>query len=122
MIVKTGCGTDGSICGTNRDVIVVAVNYRLSYLGFLYMGTEAVPGNAGLRDQALALTWVRDNIALFGGDPGLVTIFGQSAGAAAVSYQMFSETSRGLFRRVIAQSGLGGFMPSFHHHQARLPG
>ena len=105
-----------------HGVIIVTINYRLGPLGYLSLGLEEVPGNMGQLDQVMALTWVRDNIALFGGDPGLVTIFGQSAGAAAVSYQMFSETSRGLFRRVIAQSGLGGFMPSFHHHQARQPG
>ena len=89
----------------DRDVIVVAVNYRLSYLGFLYMGTEAVPGNAGLRDQALALAWVRDNIASFGGDEEAVTIFGQSAGSWSVSFHLASPVSAGLFQRAILQSG-----------------
>ena len=100
-----------------HGVIIVTINYRLGPLGYLSLGLEDIPGNMGQLDQVMALTWVQDNIAVFGGDPELVTIFGQSAGAAAVTYQMFSERSRGLFRRVIAQSGLGGFMPSFHHHQ-----
>ena len=89
----------------DNDVIVVTINYRLSYLGFMFMGTEDVPGNAGLRDQSMALTWVRDNIAQFGGDPGQVTLFGQSAGSWSVSYHLTSPLSSGLFQRVIMQSG-----------------
>ena len=64
----------------DKGVIVVAMNYRLGALGFLSMGTESVPGNAGFRDQILALSWVQEHISNFGGDPGAVTIFGESAG------------------------------------------
>ena len=89
----------------DNDVIVVTINYRLSYLGFMFMDTEDVPGNAGLRDQTMALQWVQDNIAEFGGDPGSVTIFGQSAGSWSVSYHLASPLSSGLFSRAILESG-----------------
>ena len=65
----------------DNGVILVSINYRLSYLGFMFMGTEDVPGNAGLRDQNMAMTWVQDHIDMFGGNPGAVTIFGESAGS-----------------------------------------
>ena len=89
----------------DNDVILVAANYRLGYLGFLSMGTEDVPGNAGLRDQTMAMRWVQDNIQQFNGNPGSVTIFGESAGSISVSYQLASPLSRGLFQRAIMQSG-----------------
>ena len=101
----------------DRDVVMVSINYRLGLLGGLYLDREKVPGNQGLRDQILALRWVQDNIQQFGGNPDAVTIFGQSAGAYASTYHLFSPLTRGLFKRIIAQSGVGGFAPSFHHHQ-----
>lgn len=64
-----------------------------------------IPGNAGLKDQAFALLWVRQNIARFGGDPDNVTVFGSSAGAASVHYHMMSDYSKGLFHKAILQSG-----------------
>ena len=61
-------------------------------------------GNAGLRDQSLALKWINENIASFGGDPELVTVFGESAGALSIALQLVSPLSKGLFRRAILQS------------------
>ena len=81
-----------------HGVIIVTINYRLGPLGYLSLGTEEVAGNMGQLDQVAALRWVQANIAQFGGDPDQVTIFGQSAGAAAVTYHLFSEQTRGLFR------------------------
>ena len=88
-----------------RDVILVTINYRLGPLGFLSLGNEDVPGNAGLRDQSLALKWVNENIVNFGGDPGSVTIFGESAGSLSVALHLTSPLSEGLFHRAIMQSG-----------------
>lgn len=72
-----------------ENVILVTFNYRLGVLGFLNTGTEEAPGNAGLKDQILALRWVRDNIKAFGGDPENITIAGQSAGAARYLCKIF---------------------------------
>lgn len=89
-----------------RDgIICVAINYRLGVDGFLPI--PGVPTNLGLRDIIAALQWVRDNIAAAGGDPGNVTVFGESAGAMAIADLMTSPLARGLFRRAIVQSGHG---------------
>ncbi|GBP31971.1 Bile salt-activated lipase [Eumeta japonica] len=88
-----------------QEVIVVGINYRLSIEGFLCLGTETAPGNAGLKDQVAALRWIKRNIAAFGGDPDNVTLFGESAGAVSTSMLVLSPLARGLFHRVIAQSG-----------------
>lgn len=90
------------------DVVVVNVSYRLGIFGYLAPSGYAV--NLGLTDQILALRWVRDNIGGFGGDPGNVTVFGQSAGGDSVVKLMLSEEASGLFHRAIVQSaplGLG---------------
>ncbi|MGB7878096.1 MAG: carboxylesterase family protein [Ilumatobacteraceae bacterium] len=93
-----------------RGCVVVTINYRLGLFGFLAhpdLASESpdqVSGNYGLLDQIAALEWVRDNIASFGGDPGRVTIFGESAGGEAVLNLMTSPRARGLFHRAIAQS------------------
>ncbi|XP_047108695.1 cholinesterase 1-like isoform X1 [Schistocerca piceifrons] len=87
-----------------RGIILVTFNYRLGVLGFLSMESEAAPGNYGLKDQTLALQWVRRNIRSFGGDPDDVTLFGESAGAASVNYHLLSNSSWGLFSRAIAAS------------------
>lgn len=89
-----------------RDgVICVAISYRLGVEGFLPI--PGAPTNLGLRDQIAALTWVRDNIRQFGGDPDNVTIFGESAGAGSVGCLMTSPLAKGLFQRGIMQSGSG---------------
>ncbi|PZF56258.1 carboxylesterase/lipase family protein [Curtobacterium sp. MCSS17_008] len=88
---------------TEQRVVVVTVTYRLGVLGFLGDG-ETVPANLGLLDLLEALRWVQRNIAAFGGDPGTVTAFGQSAGADAIAHLMISDGARGLFRRAIVQS------------------
>lgn len=90
-----------------KDIILVSLNYRTGALGFLccQSADDGVPGNAGLKDQNLALKWVKDNIAAFGGDPEAVTLFGHSAGACSVQYHLTSEASRGLFKRAIIMSG-----------------
>lgn len=88
-----------------KDVILVSFNYRLGALGFLCLGTEEAPGNAGLKDQVAALRWVQKNIAAFGGDPDNVTIFGTSAGGTSVSLLVASEATNGLFHRAIMHSG-----------------
>jgi len=88
----------------DKEVIIVTINYRLGVLGFLSMGTELVPGNSGLRDQHLALSWVNENIASFGGNPEAVTIFGESAGSLSVHMHILSPMSKGLFQRAIMQS------------------
>ena len=85
-----------------QDVVVVSVTYRLGLLG--YLGGGPRPANLGLLDQIEALRWVRANIAGFGGDPGNVTLFGQSAGGDAIAHLMIAEGTRGLFRRAIIQS------------------
>jgi para-nitrobenzyl esterase len=100
---------DGRPLAERGDVVVVTLNYRLGELGFLELGwldeAYAGSGNLGLLDQVAALEWVRDNIAGFGGDPGNVTIFGESAGGMSVTAQLAIEGSRGLFHKAIAQSG-----------------
>ena len=93
-----------------RDVVVVAINYRLGALGFLDLESIGGPewagsANLGLTDQRSALEWVRDHIAAFGGDPSNVTLFGESAGAMSVSAHLAMPSSSGLFHRAIAQSG-----------------
>lgn len=111
-----GSGTAALYDGTalaRQGVIVVTINYRLGRFGFFAhpaltadAGGEAV-GNYGLMDMVAALKWVRDNVAAFGGNPEQVTIFGESAGGAAVNALMTSPAARGLFVGAIVQSGLG---------------
>jgi para-nitrobenzyl esterase len=101
---------------SRRGVIVVTANYRLGALGFLahpeltQESTQKVSGNYGLLDQLEVLKWVQRNIAAFGGDPGNVTIFGQSSGSISVSALIASPLAHGLFNRAIGQSG-GLFEP-----------
>jgi para-nitrobenzyl esterase len=103
---------DGATLALEQDVVVVAMNYRLGVFGFLAHPalSDEDPqhpgsGNYGLQDQMAALRWVRENIARFGGDPGNVTLFGQSAGAVSVCAQLVSPQAVGLFHRAIIMSG-----------------
>lgn len=98
---------DGGPLAVRRDVVVVTINYRLGALGMLRLPEIGAHGNQGLLDQVMALAWVRDNIAAFGGDPAQVTIFGESAGSASVGCLVTMPSARGLFRRAIQQSGIG---------------
>lgn len=114
---NNGSGTAALYDGTNlakRGVVVVTVNYRLGRLGFFDHPALAAEraqgepgGNYGMMDIVAALEWVRDNAAAFGGDAGNVTVFGESAGGAAVTRLMISPAARGLFHRAVVQSGLG---------------
>ncbi|XP_050072058.1 juvenile hormone esterase [Anopheles maculipalpis] len=89
-----------------HDVVYIGANFRLGPLGFLSTEQADCPGNNGLKDQNLVLQWIRDNVASFGGDPHSVTVFGESAGGASGTYHMMSPLSKGLFHRVISQSGV----------------
>ena len=107
----TSEGRQDGIRLAQQGVIVVSMNYRLNIFGFLVHPELAKEsghgsaGNYGLMDQLLALHWVHDNIAAFGGDPGNVTIFGESAGSFSVSAQMASPLAKGMFNKAIGESG-----------------
>jgi len=98
--------SDGGRLAADGDVVVVSVNYRLGALGYL-VHEGVSDGNLGLYDQMLALEWVRDNIEAFGGDPGNITVFGQSAGAFSTLALLSIPRSRALIRRAIVQSSPG---------------
>ncbi|MET7767839.1 carboxylesterase family protein [Nocardia sp. NPDC005366] len=102
-----------------RDgVVLVALNYRLGASGFAVL--DGAPPNRGLLDQLAALAWVQENIRAFGGDPGNVTVFGESAGGMSVASLLASPAARGLFTRAIMQSGNGGVVATLD--DARLLG
>ncbi len=92
-----------------QGVVLVTVNYRVGYEGFGWVADA--PCNRGVLDQIAALGWVQENIAAFGGDPGRVTVFGQSAGASSIAALMCGGDSHGLFQRTIAQSPGNVFVP-----------
>ena len=101
---------DGVRLCLRGDVVVVTLNHRLNLFGYLYLAELGGPefadsGNVGQLDLILALQWVRDNIAEFGGDPGRVLIFGQSGGGAKCATLMAMPGARGLFHRVLSMSG-----------------
>lgn len=100
---------DGAALAKHGDAIVVTINYRLGTLGFVDLTSLATPehpfeSNLGLRDQIAALEWVRENIEAFGGDPGNVTLFGESSGGGSVTTLMTVPAADGLFHQAIAQS------------------
>jgi para-nitrobenzyl esterase len=121
-------GTSGSLLyqgddlARRGDVVVVTVNYRLGALGFLTHPAMEVDGggpfgNWGLMDQVAALRWVREHIRSFGGDPGNVTVFGESAGGMSIACLLAVPAARGLFRRAVVQSG-----PPYTHDSVRAAG
>jgi para-nitrobenzyl esterase len=118
-----GSGTAALYDGAHlarRGLVVVTLNYRLGRLGFFAhpaltrTARRELVANYGLMDQIAALIWVRSNIAAFGGDSGNVTLFGESAGGAAVNHLMIAPAAGGLFQRAIVESGAGG------EHNSRL--
>jgi len=109
---------DGTCLAERGDVVLVSIQYRLGALGWLYLDELGGKGfryskNNGLLDQVAALKWVKNNIENFGGDPDNITIFGQSAGGASVTTLMVTPAAKGLFNKVIAQSG------TFHHSRTQ---
>ena len=115
-----GSGSDALYDGSNLclrgDVVVVTLNHRLNVFGYLYLarlermltgkpGALSASGNAGQMDLHLALEWVRDNIAAFGGDPNCVMVFGQSGGGAKIATMMATPAAKGLFHRAATMSG-----------------
>lgn len=109
FVTGSGAQFDAQSLAESGSAIVVTINYRLGALAFLSLpelDAEGTPsGNYALRDQQLALQWVRDNIRAFGGDPDNVTVFGESAGAVSTCVQMVSPLSRTLAKQFIMQSG-----------------
>jgi para-nitrobenzyl esterase len=114
---NSGAGSLDMYNGKNlagQNVVVVTINYRLGPLGFLSHpllskeSVHGVSGNYGLLDQIAALKWVRNNIKAFGGNPDLVTVFGESAGAMSIADLMVSPLAEGLFQRAISESGTFG--------------
>ena len=99
--------TDGARLSAHGDVVVVTLNHRLNAFGYCYLAAHGFPdsGNAGQLDLILALEWVRDNIARFGGDPSCVTVFGQSGGGAKIATLMAMPAAAGLFHRAATMSG-----------------
>lgn len=112
-----------------ENVIVVTVNYRLHVLGFMSFPSMGISGNAGLKDQQMALEWVYENISSFNGDPGKICLLGESAGAACTHFQVMNEKSRRYISSAICQSGTAFASNSFRgntdkdvKHVARLLG
>ncbi|OWA34758.1 para-nitrobenzyl esterase [Saccharibacillus sp. O16] len=107
----TGSGSlplyEGTALAREGRCVVISLNYRLGPLGFLHLAPlgEEFESNVGLADQVLALRWVQENVAAFGGDPANVTVFGESAGAMSIAALLAMPSARGLFARAILQSG-----------------
>jgi para-nitrobenzyl esterase len=131
--IGSGGFYDGGSLASSHDVVVVTVNYRLGPFGWfrhraLRVGTPSEAersGNFGTLDLIAALQWVRENASAFGGDPGNVTIFGESAGGTNVMTMLLSPRARGLFHRAILQSpGIGTTTPAFAENlgDAEVPG
>ncbi len=107
-----GAAYDGTNLVRRGDVVVITINHRLGALGFTHLGDMgqaefATSGNVGMLDVVAALEWVRDNVVAFGGDPGNVTIFGESGGGRKVAALLAMPQAKGLFHRAIIESGPG---------------
>ncbi|XKL67580.1 hypothetical protein PGB90_003071 [Kerria lacca] len=103
---RTGNGiTNGPHLFMDKSIVFVSFNHRLGVFGYLSSGDEILPGNYGLKDQVMALKWIQENISVFGGDPKSVTILGHNSGAASVHLHATSPLSKGLFHKMIMQSG-----------------
>lgn len=108
---------NGANLAANHDVVVVTINYRVNIFGFMnFAAIDSAfedSGYLGIKDQIAALTWIKENILEFGGDPVNITIFGESAGAASATLLMVTPAAQGLFKKVIAQSGHLAFYHTF---------
>lgn len=104
---SAGIHMDGSPLAIRGQQIFVSLSYRVGLFGFLSTNTSDYPGNYGLWDQLMAMSWVHDNIDKFAGNPNKITLWGNSAGGTSVFLHSISPSSRGKFQRVIVQSGFG---------------
>ncbi len=116
-VMGSGDMYDGRSLARRGDIVVITLNYRLGVLGWLAVdhldASLAGSGNNGLRDQIEALRWVRDNISAFGGDPGNVTIFGESAGGGSIAALLAAPDADGLYHKAIIQSGPVAIAPPY---------
>ena len=97
-----------------RGIILVSIQYRLGAFGFFTTGDSTAPGNYGMLDQVEALKWIKENIKSFGGDPNKITLLGESAGGSSVNLHLLSSLSKGLFHRLISESGTDLSPFAFH--------
>ena len=122
----TAPGFNGAALAQQQDVVVITLNHRLNAFGFLQLeGSDdrfADSGNAGMLDIVMALHWVRENVAAFGGDPDNVTLFGESGGASKIAALLAMPAAKGLFHKAIMQSSGGGLRLASQEDAARLAG
>jgi len=115
---SSGSGSDwmynGTLFAGNQQIVLITINYRLGPLGFLCVDEVCTGGMNSMMDQIVALEWVQEHIASFGGDPDVVTMFGQSAGGQAICELVVSERADGLFHHAVMESGpcIGSFAPA----------
>ncbi|NXP47622.1 SASB hydrolase, partial [Heliornis fulica] len=105
LVFGAGSSYDGSALAAFDNVVVVTIQYRLGIVGYFSTGDKHARGNWGYLDQVAALQWIQENIVYFGGDPGSVTIVGESAGGVSVSALVLSPLAKGLFHKAISESG-----------------